>query len=125
MENKTETALRKALLEDGALSHDLYEFEMEYFVDDWYDQMDYDKDDYILVIDENEGDVAIVLITKEEELLINEEARDRLKLLWSDNYVKNINDFMPFFLERLSVEVFPIIGLNLINTDSGEVKKAK
>jgi hypothetical protein len=125
MENKTETALRKALLEDGELSYDLYEFEMEYFVDDWYDEMDYDKDDYIFVIDESEGDVAIVLITKEEELLINEEARDRLKLLWSDNYVKNLNDFMPFFLERLSVGVFPIIGLNLINTDSGEVKKAK
>src|ERR1035437_10215859 len=116
MENKTETALRKALLEDGELSYDLYEFEMEYFVDDWYDEMDYDKDDYIFVIDESEGDVAIVLITKEEELLINEEARDRLKLLWSDNYVKNLNDFMPFFLERLSVGVFPIIGLNLINT---------
>lgn len=125
MENKTEIALRKALLEEGKLSYDLYEFEMEYFVDDWYEEMDYDKDDFILIIDENEGDVAIVLISKEEELLINEEAMNRLKLLWSENYVKNINDFMPFFLEQLSVEVFPIIGLNLINTDFGEVKKEK
>ena len=123
MENKTETALRKALLEDGEMSYDLYEFEMEYFLDDWQGEMDFDKDDFVFVFDENEGDVAMVAISKDDELYVNGEARDKLKSLWNENYTKNIDEFMPFFLERLSIGIFPLIGVNYVNSEGEDDEK--
>lgn len=64
--------LHKALLLDGEMFDSLYEHEMQEHVAYWTEGMKKDKNDFVFVVTENNGHAAMVVITKAEELLINE-----------------------------------------------------
>jgi hypothetical protein len=128
MKKKMESALRKALLKDGEMVYELYEWEMEEYLEYWRKGMHEDKDEFVFVLDERKGAVAMVLITKNDELFINEEARDKLKVLWEGAYISNIEKLMPLFVDQLSKDILPVNGLKYTNTkidDFGEEKQSK
>ena len=47
----------------------------------WAEGLKKDKNDLVFVVNENAGHIAMVLITKDEKLFINEEARTYLQKL--------------------------------------------
>jgi hypothetical protein len=98
------TNLYKALLEDGWMSYGLYEYEMEEHLDYWKEGLHRDKDEFLFVVNERADHVAMLLITKEDELFINENAREKLKLLWNKTkgaYKYNIEFLLPFMANQL------------------------
>ncbi|NJN82782.1 MAG: hypothetical protein HC802_11245 [Caldilineaceae bacterium] len=72
-----------------------------------------DADDYIFAVTENRGYVAMVLIERSGELYINEEAREKLKLLWPAAYETNMKLFIPRFAGELARGVIPINGVKV------------
>lgn len=110
---KIEKLLTCALLEDGDMSYALYENELEEVLDHLIESMVQDKDDYIFTITENRGDVAMVLIEKSGKLYVNEQARERLKVLWPAAYESNMRLFIPVFAQQLSAGEFPINGVKI------------
>ena len=128
MKERIETALRKVLLNDGAMAYGLYEYDMEEHLEYWRKGMHADKNEFVFVVNENDGYVAMVLITKEDELFINEEARDKLKAIWEGAYISNIEKLMPLFVDQLSKDILPVNGLKYTNTnidEFGEEKQSK
>jgi hypothetical protein len=71
---RIEKLLKQALIHDGQMQYELYEYELEELLDEWKSSMAKDKDDYIFSVTENSGHVAMVLIQKTGEVHINEEA---------------------------------------------------
>jgi hypothetical protein len=100
-QKEIEHLLEQALLQEGELSHALYEFELREHLDFWTAGMNRDGEDFVLVVTVNRGDVAMVIIRKTGELLINAEARTYLRLIWMQNYVSNIRQMVPQFAEDL------------------------
>lgn len=120
-----ESALRKALLNDGEMVYELYEWEMEEHLEYWRKGMHEDKDEFVFVLDERKGAVAMVLITKNDELFINEEARDKLKVLWEGAYIYNIEKLMPLFVDQLSKDILSVNGLKYVKSNHVDDKIEK
>ena len=108
---KITKALEEALLRDGKMEQALYEFEFADELDELKASLAEDDDDYLFSVTENNGDIAMVLIEKSGEVLINEEARDKLKEFWKANYEKNINLLIPDLAEQLDAGELPINGV--------------
>ena len=106
-----EKKLELALLEDGEMVFDLYEYELENQLDDLRASMAEDKDEYIFAVTENRGDVAMVLIEASGQVYINEEAREKLKTLWPLGYESNMKTLIPEFAEQLSEGEVPVNGV--------------
>ena len=114
--NSTKKLLQQALLHDGEMRHELYEYELEEMLDDLKSSMAQDKDDYIFAVTENGGDVAMVLIEKSGQVHINEEARERLKALWPAAYESNMKTLIPAFAAQLNGGEIPINGVKTVRT---------
>ncbi len=110
---KMETLLINALLADGEMAYALYEHELEELVVELRSSMENDKDDYIFTITENRGDVAMLLIEKSGDVYINEEAREKLKVLWAVSYKVNLKKFIPTFARQLQKNELPINGVKV------------
>lgn len=106
--------LHKALLLDGEMFESLYEHEMREHVAYWTEGMRKDKDDFVFVVTENNGHAAMVVITKEEELLINEPARTYLKKVWQKNYDENIKMLLPNMATELNAGYFSVNGVKVL-----------
>ncbi len=106
--------LRKALLLDDEMFESLYEHEMQEHIAFWTEGMRKDKDDFVFVVTENRGHVAMVVITKQEELLINEPARAYLKKAWKENYTQNIEKVLPTMAAELSAGYFSLHGVKVV-----------
>lgn len=115
MKTKIENSLLKALLLDGDMQFGLYEFELQEHIDYWKEGLKKDKEDFVFVVTVNNGDVAMLLITKKDELYINEEAREELKLFWKTNYQTNIKLLLPNMINDLSNECFALTGAKFID----------
>ena len=113
MEQQIEKNLRKALLLDGEMNYALYEFELKEHIDYWKKGMYRDKEEFLFVVTENNGDVAMLLITERDELIINENARHILQLLWNvkDIYKKNIERLLPVMAEQLENGILSVNGV--------------
>ena len=61
-----------------------------------------DKDEYLFALTESRGDVAMVLIERSGQLHVNEQAREKLKALWSGAYERNMKQLIPVFVQQLS-----------------------
>lgn len=107
--------LHKALLEDGEMHRGLYEFDMEEHIAFWAEGMKKDKNDLVFVVNENDAHVAMVLITKDEKLFINEEARAYLQKIWKKQYEKNIKMLLPGMVAELNDGAFPIHGVTIVD----------
>lgn len=119
-----ENALNKALLDDGAMSLDLYDFELKSEISYLRKSLRKDKEDYVICITSNHHrptdtyKVAMVLIAQgsklqEGKMYINEAARERLKKLWKDNYVNNMKMMIPACASSLYEGELAITGVRL------------
>lgn len=97
-----EKLLTKALLNDGEMSHVLYEHELEGNIDDWKASMLKSNDRYAFAITENKGDVAMILLEKSGVFYVNEKAREKLKSLWIDKYEQDIQGLIPVIAKELN-----------------------
>ena len=110
-----EKHLRKALLQEGQMEQALYEFELEEHLDYWYEGLKADRDEFVFAVTEHSGDVAMVLITKEKTIYVNEEARAKLSQLWSKAYRGNITHLIPMMAEGLAQEIISVNGVKTVS----------
>jgi hypothetical protein len=115
--------LRKALLEGGVMSKALYEFELQEHIGFWHKGLIRDREDLVFVVTENMGKVAMVLITRDKTVYINEEARRELAKVWKLNYENNIEILLPAMAGDLFSGQVAITGVKVVNTS--KKKKAK
>lgn len=101
-QKRIEKNLRKVLLEGEPFEMDLYEFELEEHVEAYIQSKKEDKDRYFIAITEHSDDVAMLLIDEQDKVLINEEARAKLKQLWPNTaYESNLRLLIPSVAEVL------------------------
>ena len=115
MKKRIEKALRNALLNDGEMDYELYKFEVKAFVDIWKKGMHEENEEFVFAVDVSDDDVAMVLITKNDKLYINEKAREKLKSLWADSYTVKIESLLPEFIEQLSEDIIPLQSVSFVN----------
>jgi vacuolar-type H+-ATPase subunit E/Vma4 len=96
-----EQNLKKALLDEGPLVKELFEYELEEHVEEYLQSKQADKDKYFFAITEHTDDVAMLLIDENNIVHVNEDARVLLKKLWSHEYKNNITKLIPLIAEQL------------------------
>ena len=117
--------LRKALLEDGAMAHALYEHELKEHIDYWHKELKRDREDVVFVVTENTGDVAMVLITRDKTVYVNEDARQELMKVWKANYAHNMEMLIPAMVGDLINNCFAVTGVKVVDTSKpNKAKKA-
>ncbi|NEQ44808.1 MAG: hypothetical protein F6K00_15095 [Leptolyngbya sp. SIOISBB] len=117
--------LRKALLENGEMAEALYEYELQENLDYWYKGLLRDQDDYVFIVTENSGDVAMVIITTDKIIYVNERARDKLMELWPAYYAQNIEQLIPAMVQDLAGGHFFETGVKTVdNTKQKGPKKS-
>ncbi len=114
-EKQIKNILHKALLLNGEMKIALYKYELEEHISYWKDGLKKDKEDFMYAVIEHSGDVAKLLITNNDELYINEEARNKLMQLWQKNYQKNIEMFLPFMAKELAKNIISVTGVRIAN----------
>ena len=62
----------------------LYEYELEEHIDYWYEGLKADRDEFVFAVTENSGDVAMVLITADKTVYLNEDATEQLAKVFSE-----------------------------------------
>ena len=112
---KIANTLRKALLEDGKMERALYEYELEEHIDYWYEGLKSDRDQFVFAVTENSGDVAMVLITPDKTIYVNEEAREKLSEFWPKAYENNINQLLPMMAENLANDIISVTGVKMVS----------
>ena len=111
---KIENLLREALLQGGKMELALYEYELEEHIEYWYEGLKADRDEFVFVVTENSGDVAMVLITKERTVFINEDARKRLLEFWPRTYNTNIKKLIPMMARDLANDILSVNGVKTV-----------
>ena len=112
---KIANTLRKALLEDGKMERALYEYELEEHIDYWYEGLKSDRDQFVFAVTENSGHVAMVLITPDKTIYVNEEAREKLAKFWIKAYENNINQLIPMMAENLANDIISVTGVKMVS----------
>lgn len=108
---KIENLLKQALIHDGEMQYELYEYELKELLDELRSSMAKDQDEYIFAVTENSGHVAMLLIEKAGRVYINDEAREKLKTLWQTAYESNMKKLIPAFAKQLNEGEIPINGV--------------
>ena len=109
--------LKNALLNDGKMEYELYEYEFEELLDELLASLIEDKDDFLFAITTHKNDVtghedtAMVLIEPSGTVHINELARDKLKEEWKGGYEGNMKKLIPDFAKQLYEGEIPINGV--------------
>ena len=115
-QKKIAILLRQALLYGGSMERELYEYELEEHIDDWYQGLLDDQNDFVFAVTENSGHVAMVLITPERTIYVNEDAREYLSNAWSKNYRPNIQSLIPGLVDNLAQNQLAIHGVTTVRT---------
>lgn len=111
---KIEQLLKQVLLQEGEMEYALYKHELAEVLDNLKLSMERDKDDYIFTVTENRGHVAMMLVEKSGEVYVNEQARERLKSLWTAAYESNMQKLIPAFAQQLYTDELPINGVKTV-----------
>ena len=112
--------LEAALLDNGNMEQGLYEYELEELLDELIESMIADNDDFLFAVTTQKNNLtgklssAMLLIEKSGAVHINEFARDRLKALWKDAYVRNMKKLIPAFAKQLQEGDIPINGVKTV-----------
>ena len=112
-----ENLLRTALLKDGGMAYALFEYELKEHINYWYQGLKRDKDEFVFVVTENSGDVAMLLITADKSLYINEEARYKLRELWPLGYNSNLQRLIPNMAAELANDIISVNGVKTWDPD--------
>jgi hypothetical protein len=108
--------LTKALLQKGKMEFKLYQFELEELIGEFTQSLIDDRDEFMFAVTEHSGDVAMVLIESPKTVHINEEARDRLMVIFGKAYNGNVKNLIPHFVNELNNERIPVQGIKTTNT---------
>gem|GEM_PF-239873 len=111
---RIENLLRKALIQNEEMAEALYEYELVEHIDYWYKGLKRDQNEYVFAITENSGDTAMVLITKEKKIYVNEAARDKLFELWGRAYQSNVERLIPEMAEQLANDIIAVNGVSVM-----------
>ncbi|MEI6070067.1 MAG: hypothetical protein WCP96_22280 [Methylococcaceae bacterium] len=109
-----------ALLNDGKMEYELYEYEFEELLDELLATLIKDKDDFLFAITTHKNDItgiedtAMVLIDASGKAHINELARDKLKEVWEGDYQRRMTKLIPDFSKQLYKGDIPITGIKTV-----------
>jgi hypothetical protein len=112
--------LKNALLNDGKMEYELYEYEFEALLDELLASLIEDKDDFLFAITTHKNDItgkedtAMVLIDASGKAHINELARDKLKEVWEGDYEHKMTKLIPDFAKQLYKGDIPINGIKTV-----------
>ncbi|MDX1521661.1 MAG: hypothetical protein R3264_08545 [Anaerolineae bacterium] len=112
MSKRIEKLLRKALIQNGPMAYALYEYELEEHIDYWYEGLVADQNEFVFAVTENSGDTAMILITPEKDVYVNEAAREKLIQLWGPAYRPNMKLMIPMMAEQLANDIIAVNGVN-------------
>jgi len=115
MSKKIESLLRKALIRNGEMVYALYEHELAEHIEYWYDGLKRDRDEFVFAVTENSGHTAMILITKEKKIYINEEAREKLSELWGRVYKTNMKRLIPMMAAELANDIIAVNGVKVVS----------
>ena len=108
----TEKYLVRALLDDGAMSKALFEEELQDQTDEFMKSKQEDGDDYFFAITERDNQVAMLLIDRDDNVHVNEDARAVLKTYWQKSvYDDNILMLLPQMVDELSEGYYFVSGV--------------
>lgn len=113
MSKRIEKLLRKALMQNGEMAEALYDYELAEHIDYWYEGLQADQNEFVFAVTENSGDTAMVLITKEKMIYVNEMARRKLSKIWGDAYQSNMKMLIPDMAEQLANDIIAVNGVTL------------
>jgi hypothetical protein len=84
---------------------------LEENIEYWYEGLKTDRDEFVFAVTENSGDVAMVLITEDKTVYINEDAREKLVELWPQTYTVNMKRLIPVMAEELANGILTVTGV--------------
>lgn len=103
--------LKKALVAEGPLSLELFNFDLKDGLEEFLASKLNSKEDFFFAVTENRGHVAMLLIDENNQLLINEQARAWLKAKWRNGvYERNMRLFIPQMAEDLTAGYIAQMG---------------
>lgn len=108
--------LENALVKDGKMRQELYEWEVEEHLAYFQSSLIEDNDDFLFVVTEHTNDVAMLLIEKSGKIHINEAAREKLKELWKGAYLENMKMLIPEFAKQLHEGNLAVNGVKTVDT---------
>ena len=117
--------LSKALLQKGEMDHDLYKFELEKHLQEWYAGLRTDRENFVLVVTENLGSVAMVLVSKDKTVYVNEDGREKLSTIWKLNYENNVKLLLPAMADDIDSGFFSVTGITVVDKSKRRWTKAK
>lgn len=115
MKKKIQTLLRKALLKNGLMEYALFEYELKEHINYWYKGLKADRDEFVFIVTENSGYVAMVLITNDKIIYVNEDAREKLAQFWQDSYKKNMERLIPMMADDLANGIISVNGVKTLS----------
>ena len=108
----TEKYLVRALLDDGAMSKSLFEEELQDQTDEFLKSKQEDGDDYFFAITERDKQVAMLLIDRDDNVHVNEDARAVLKTYWQKTvYEDNMLVLLPQMVDELNEGYYFVTGV--------------
>jgi uncharacterized membrane protein YvbJ len=108
----TEKHLVRALLNNGIMSKLLFEEELQDQTDEFLRSKQEDGDDYFFAITERDKQVAMLLIDKDDNVHVNEEARAVLKTYWQKTvYEDNMLMLLPQMVDELNEGYYFVTGV--------------
>jgi hypothetical protein len=111
---RIENLLRKALIQNEEMAEALYEYELVEHIDYWYKGLKRDQNEFVFAVTENSGDTAMILITKEKKIYVNEAARAKLSELWGRAYKSNVERLIPVMAEQLANDIIAVNGVSVM-----------
>jgi hypothetical protein len=96
------------------MAYALYEHELVDHLDYWYNGLVADRNEFVFAVTENSGHTAMVLITKEKKIYINEAAREELFRMWGSAYKPNMKRLIPMMAEELANDIIAVNGINIV-----------
>jgi hypothetical protein len=106
-------ALRIAMLQEGSMDTSLYQDILSGHVEEWYEELIAEQGDCVFVIAERDENIAMVMIDKDKNILMNESGRAQLTKIWMKNYVKNMKFLLPNLADRIDEYGFAITGITI------------
>lgn len=117
--------LSKALLQNGLMDRGLYKFELEEHLQEWYVGLKTDHENFVLVVTENSGSVAMVLISKDKTVYVNEDGREKLSTIWKLNYENNVKLLLPTMADLIDSGFLFVTGITVVDKSKRRWTKAK
>jgi hypothetical protein len=112
MKKKIEKLLCQALINNGKMEYALFEYELKEHIDYWYRGLKRDKEELVFAVTVNRGHVAMVLITKNQDIYVNEDARELLAQEWKRGaYKRNMEKLIPMMADDLANDILAVKGV--------------